>query len=272
MRPLLTSLSLLLILSGCSFNNIKEDDSLKQYFDQHKVTGSFGMFDNTRGDVTVYDLGKFTDSVYTPASTFKIVNSLIGLETGIVSNDSAVIQWNGTNNFNPNCNKDLPMYEAFRQSCVPWFQELARRVGKDTMQFWLDSIGYGSRYKRAVINTIDTFWLDNSIKISPDEQLGLMKKLYFDQLPFKAWTQREVKSMMLVESNDKYKLSYKTGWGRSENGNSIGWVVGWIEENKHPYPFVLQIESADPNQDIVATRLEILDKIFRHYGFKEGKK
>jgi beta-lactamase class D len=198
----------------------------------------------------------------------------VALETGVAVNDSAVINWNGKATSRPECDKNLPMYQAFRASCVPWFQELARRIGKDTMQHWLDTLGYGSRYNRAVISKIDTFWLDNSIKITADEQVGLMKKLYFDQLPFKKWTQRMVKSMMLMESTDKYKLSYKTGWGHRENGNSIGWIVGWIEENKHPYPFVLQIESqsADRNFDIATARMNILNDIFKHYGFKEGKK
>jgi beta-lactamase class D len=164
------------------------------------------------------------------------------------------------------------MYQAFRYSCVPWFQELARRIGKDTMQTWMDSLGYGSRYGKVAIQKIDTFWLDNSIKVTADEQLGLVKKLYFDQLPFKKWTQRQVRSMMIQENNSNYTLAYKTGLGRRENGNQLGWVVGWIEENKHPFPFVLQIESAEKDFDMVKVRLDLLNDILKHYGFKEGKK
>ena len=47
---------------------------------------------------------------------------------------------------------------------------------------------------------------------------------------------------MQQENNANYRLSYKTGWGFRENGNAIGWVAGWIEENVHVYPFVLNIE------------------------------
>ncbi|HYF32625.1 MAG TPA: penicillin-binding transpeptidase domain-containing protein [Chitinophagaceae bacterium] len=261
-----------LVLFGCSRNNVVEDDSIKQYFDEHKVTGCFGQFNNTRGEFTVYNLSRFADSAYLPASTFKIVNSLIGLETGIIANDSAVIPWNGVPWFREACNQNLPMYMAFRESCVPWYQELARRIGRDTMQFWLDSLGYGSRHGRAEISKIDTFWLDNAVKITADEQLGLAKKLYFNQLPFKRWVQGRVKSMMTVETRNEYILAYKTGTGRAPNGHLIGWVVGWIEENKHPYPFVLQLESTDPGIDMRPTALAVLDKILKHYGFKEGKK
>jgi beta-lactamase class D len=260
------------VFSACSVNNVTQDNSIQPFFDEHKVTGTFAIFDNNEGEFTIYNLDRFRDSAYLPASTFKIVNSLIGLETGVVSSDSAVLPWNGVHHFIEACNKDLPMYQAFRYSCMPWFQELARRTGKDTMQLWLDSLGYAGRYGRAQIKTLDSFWVDNSIKITADEQLGLVKKLYFDQLPMKKWTQRKVKSMMLMENNNLYRLSYKTGWGRRENGNSIGWIVGWIEENRHPYPFVLQVESTDPQPDMVKIRMDILNKIFAHYGFKQGKK
>ncbi len=66
-------------------------------------------------------------------------------------------------------------------SAVPYYQEVARRIGKDTMQFWLDSLSYGTK---KITTAIDTFWLDNSLKITPDEELGLVKRLYFNQLAF----------------------------------------------------------------------------------------
>jgi len=78
--------------------------------------------------------------------------------------------------------------------------------------------------------------------------------------------------MMLMEDNSNYKLSYKTGWGNRENGNSIGWIVGWIEENRHPYFFVLQIETADPKADIVSIRMKMLKDILGQYGFFHGTK
>jgi len=263
---------LALFAVSCSNNNVDVDDSLKKYFDENHVDGTFGLFDNALGNFTIYKLDRFKDSAYLPASTFKIVNALIGVETGRVKDDSAVIQWNGKPWTNPACNADLPMYQAFRNSCVPWFQELARRIGKDTMQHELDSLGYGQRYGKPSIKQIDSFWLDNSVKVTADEQLGLVKRLYFQQLPFQARTQRIVKSMMLMEDNSNYKLGYKTGWGRRENGNSIGWIIGWIEENKHAYFFALQIESSDADIDIAKVRMNMLKSILDQYGFFKGRR
>lgn len=260
-------------LSSCSPNNVTEDDSFKKYFDSAGVTGCFGFFDNGQGNFTIYNLPRFRDSAYTPASTFKIVNSLVGIETGRVKDSSTVFPWNGISRGRPECDSNMTMLSAFKLSCPPWFQELARRIGKDTMQFWLDSLGYAARYGRFVIkNNLDTFWLDNSMKVTADEELGLVKKLYFDQLPFQKRTQEMVKNMMLWENNANYKLSYKTGWGMPANGHQLGWVTGWIEENKHPYFFVLQIESSNPNFDMRTARINILKNILKQMGFFEGKK
>jgi beta-lactamase class D len=260
-----------ILLNACSQNNVTVDDSLKKYFDENHVTGTFGLYDNGQGQFTIYNLSRFKDSAYLPASTFKIVNSLIGIETGIITNEKMVIPWDGIPR-RPEWDKDLTMEEAFKVSAVPYYQEVARRIGKDTMQHWLDTLGYGSRYGKAIIKTsIDTFWLDNSIKITSDEQLGLVKKLYFKQLPFQGRSQDIVKRIMLQENNANYNLSYKTGWGFRENGNAIGWVVGWIEENQHPYLFVLNVEGPH-NTDIAIVRMNILKGILKQLGFFEGKK
>ena len=259
---------LLVCLYSCSPNNVKIDNSLRHFFEENQVNGTFAMFNNGTGQFTIYNLKRYRDSSFLPASTFKIVNALIGLQTGRITSDSMVIKWDGIERPVKDWNKDLTMYQAFRVSAVPYFQEVARRIGRDTMQLWLDSLSYGTKKIRT---GIDTFWLDNSLKIKPDEQLGLVKKLYFNQLPFFDTYENMVKRAMLFEDNSNYKLSYKTGWGRDEKGRQLAWVVGWIEENKHPYFFVLNFESADPNADIPAIRMNMLKGILRQLGFLEGK-
>lgn len=253
-------------LFGCSNNNVNTANSLEKYFTKNKVEGCFALLDNGTGEFTVYNLARYRDSAYLPASTFKIVSSLIGLQTGKVSNDSMIINWDGIDRERAECNKDMSMYEAFRLSCPPWYQELARRIGKDTMQYWLDSLAYGNKK----ISRIDTFWLDNSLKIRPDEELGLVKRLYFNQLPFHQRNQEIVKRTMLFEDNTDYRLSYKTGLGKTEAGKQLAWITGWIEENKHPYFFVLNLESAEANADIPTIRMKILKDILAQLGFLKG--
>ena len=262
------SLALLTLLQSCSQNNVKQDKNLKKYFDENKVEGCFALMDNGTGKFTVHNLGRYRDSSYLPASTFKIVNSLIGLQTGKISSDSMVIKWDGVKRRVEEWNRDLTMYDAFRVSAVNYYQEVARRIGKDTMQLWLDSLRYGTK---KITSTIDSFWLDNSLKISPDEELGLVKRLYFDQLPFFKSYQETVKRAMLFENNANYRLGYKTGWGFTEKGHALGWVVGWIEENNHPYFFVLNIESPDKDFDMWTVRMKMLKDILKYLGFFDGK-
>lgn len=268
-------LLLIAVIASCSPNNVKVDKSLKKYFNESNVEGCFALMDNGTGQFTVHNLARYRDSSYLPASTFKILNSLIGLQTGKISSDSMVIKWDGVKRRVDDWNKDLTMYEAFRVSSVNYYQEVARRIGKDTMQRWLNVLGYGAKKANDTVSiktTVDSFWLDNSLKVTPDQQLGLVKRLYFDQLPgiFKS-NHEKVKNAMLFENNTNYRLGYKTGWGFTEQDHSIGWVVGWIEENGHPYFFVLNIESKDKGFDMWNVRMKMLKDILKQLGFFEGK-
>ncbi len=225
------------------------------------------MLNNSDGKITVYNMALDTQR-FLPASTFKIVNSLIGLQTGVIVNENMMIPWDGKMRPIQDWNKNLTMKEAFKVSSVPYYQEVARRIGYDTMKLWIDSIGYGNK---KISGPIDSFWLNNRIKISPDEQLGLVNRLYFDKLPFQKRAQQIVRDVMLAEDNTQYKLSYKTGLGYDEKNNMIGWLAGWIEENRHVYFFVTLIKSPDKNTD-PALRLSITKKILSKYGFFKGEK
>lgn len=258
MKKCLLIIAVALYMAACSPNNVQVNNSLGTYFDSAGVKGSFALFNNGTGDFTIYNLERYKDSVYSPASTFKVIHAMIALETGVVSDEKMTIQLDSA----------VTMEQAFKQSIVPYFQEVARRIGKDTMQLWLDSLKYGNH---TIGKSIDSFWLNNTIKITPDEQLGIMKRLFFNQLPFQKRTHEIVKRLMLQESNANYQLSYKTGLTYKENGDQLAWVVGWIEENKHPYFFVLNLEG---NKDIpmVDTRIKLLKNILSNQGFFEGKR
>ena len=271
MKKIIASLLLLsasLIFFSCQVNKAKNDDSLKKYFDESQVEGCFTLLNNASGEITVYNMELDTQR-FSPASTFKIVNALVGLQTGRIIDEKMVIRWDGIKRPVEAWNQDMDLTTAFKQSCVPYFQEVARRIGKDTLQQWIDSIGYGNKN---INGPIDSFWLNGKLKISPDEQLGLVKRLYFDQLPFRKTVQQAVRDLMLQEDNSAYKLSYKTGWGADDNQHDIGWVTGWIEENRHVYFFVTFVRSTHPGTDISKVRMDISKAILKQLGFMEGKK
>ena len=146
---------------------------------------------------------------------------------------------------------------------------MAKEIGKDTLKFWLDSLGYGNKN---ISSSVDSFWLNNDLKISPDEQLGMLSKLYFEQLPFPKYAQEMVANMMLQESDSLYKYSYTTGTGIDESNNSFGWNLGWIEENRHIYFFVTFVKSADKSTDVKSAAIKVSRSALKDLGFFKGEK
>lgn len=250
------------ILVSCNPNNAKVNNKLKVYFDSASVDGSFALLNNQLGDITVYNMKLDTQRI-SPATSFKVLNTLIGIQTGKISNENTIIKTDSADT------KPLTLKEAFHSSSVPWFRALAREIGKDTMQFWIDSIGYGNKN---ISSPVDSFWLNNTLKISPDEQLGFMSKLYFDQLPFQKYAQQMVRDVMLREDNTLYKLSYASGAGFDETGNPIGWITGWIEENRHVYFFVTFVRSKDKSMNMASVGEAVNKKILENLGYFKGQK
>ena len=261
---------------GCSPKNVTVDDSLGRYFDSAGVKGTFGLFDNGQGHFTIYNLSRYRDSFYTPGATFDIFQSLVAIQTGVVKDENSSIS-EALDSIQRIFKSAGPytLEECFRDSSALerlGFVELGTlRLSHDTLRKWIDSLQYGNK-KMGPADTMDIFWEDNELKINSDEQLGLLKKLYFNQLPFFSRTQEIVRRMMPAESNSVYRFCYKTAREQRENGNGIGWVIGWVEENKHPYFFVVNLESADPAKDLRHTGLVIVKDILRQQGFFQGKK
>ena len=226
------------LFTACSSGNVTVDNSLQHYFDSAGVKGSFSLFDNGQGHFTIYDLPRYRDSLYQPGATFDILQSLIAIETGVAKDDTALLYWD-------------------------------HHLGKDTLKKWIDSLQYGNKN---IGDDTAAFWSNNTLKINADQQLGLLKKLYFNQLPFFQRTQEIVRRMMPAENNSSYRLTYKIAQGTKEDGHAIGWVMGWVEENKHPYFFVVNLESADPQKDLGAAGLAIAKEILQQLGFFQGKK
>lgn len=175
-----------------------------------------------------------------PCSSFKVWNALVGLEVGAVSSAAeAFYKWDGTTRAVPEWNGDLTFEEAFRASCVPAFQSLARTIGPGRMQSWLDRIGYGDRDLSA---GVDVFWLPaggrKTILISPMEQAVLMRRLVTGDLPFRKESLAVLKDMMAARKTDRGVLYGKTGSGGDGAGKYVlGWFVGYVEGGGRTFAF-----------------------------------
>lgn len=209
---------------------------ISEYFDNHD--GCIVIYDKTRELYFRYDEKRCSER-FLPASTFKIPNSLIGLETGVIKDAEFVIKWDGIKRWNADWNKDHTLRSAIQSSCVPYYQELARRVGRERMLKYIDAISYGNG---KIGEKIDTFWLDNSIKISADEQIEFLKRFYDYNLPFSNRSIDIVKEIMSEEIYQASKLKFKTGSGQKEDGTWLCWLVGYVEKGKDVYFFAFNIE------------------------------
>jgi beta-lactamase class D len=198
---------------------------------------------------------------FIPASTFKIVNSLAGLESGTIPDQSYVIAWDGTSQPIAEWNQDHTLETAFRYSVVWYYQELARRVGQEKMQQYVDAAHYGNQ---DITGQIDTFWLEGELRISPDEQVDFLKRLYEGDLPFSSRSMDIVKDIMVIEDTEDYTFSGKTGTG-IRIPPAVGWFVGYLETNDNVYFFATNIELQTVEGNIGKAR-EITQAILRDQG------
>lgn len=216
----------------------------QKHFDQYGVKGSIVIHDLKTGKTFYYDEAR-TKKQFSPASTFKIFNSLVGLETGVIPDTGYVIPWDSVKrgNYAP-WNRSNSLNSAFKFSVVWYYQELARRVGGEEMQRLITLNKYGNE---DIHETIDAFWLSDyggKLRISQVEQIEFLKKLYRNELKFSARSQQLVKDIMLMESNEQYKLFAKTGMC-SQGNIWYGWYVGWIETKGNVYFFATHVEAED---------------------------
>ena len=251
-------------ISNSSVSDKMEVTSLeyRSYLDSLKADGIFLLLDLKTNKLIEYR-GLSKDTMLIPASTFKIPNSLIGLETGILKNEMSEFKWNGTTYQNQAWNKDQNLKEAFQNSTVWYFQELARKIGEKHMKKYLAQFKYGNQ------NTgggIDQFWLSGDLRISPLQQLEFLKSLWNEELKLSKKTTRTMKKVFTVEKRGGATLYAKTGWGFTD-GNDIGWYMGVVENEKSTYLFVHVLVSNDSRLEYFGeSRKSISRKILAEKG------
>jgi beta-lactamase class D len=212
-------------------------EEFKKYFDAFKVDGSFTMYDLKNDSFVFYNPAQFKQP-FLPASTFKICNALIGLETGVIRDENFVIPWDGVVRQVVAWNKDQDLITAFRNSTVPYYQELARRVGGKRMKYWLNRAKYGNA---DTSGGLDKFWLSGGLRITPEQQIDFLRRLYKNELPFSARSIDIVKRIMIAKDTVGYTLRAKTGL-TDQDGKSIGWYVGDLETGAGVYFFATCIQ------------------------------
>ncbi len=231
-------------------------------FAKHGVKGTFILC-----PVDTYDCVRINtargEQRFIPASTFKILNSLIALETGVIDGTEEVLPWDGRKHRITSWNQDQDMEHAFQRSCVWFYQELARRIGETRMRQFLNRTAYGNMNMGG---GIDRFWLDGDLRISAVEQIGLLRRLWKEDLPFRTDVQRTVKRLMVLEKGDNYVLYGKTGLG-DVDGVWYGWLVGFVERDGKASCYALNISSKSATlKEIAQLRHVLVRELLKEHG------
>jgi beta-lactamase class D len=209
---------------------------------------------------------------FSPKSTFKIPNSLIGLEAGVIRDGDFVIAWN-RDKYPPQANwnqepfrhwgQDQTLRSAIKHSVVWYYRELALRVGPERMKKYVDAFHYGNT---DISGRIDDFWLNGTLKISADEQVDFLKNFYAGNLRVSKRSLGIVKDILVLEKTPTYTLSGKTGGGSIRGGVYIGWFVGYLETNGNVCVFALNLEGSSFDE-VRDQRIEFTKRILTKLGY-----
>jgi beta-lactamase class D len=255
------------ILPSRSFANVApqrgeiREDLAKRFTDE----GTAGTFVGYKTDdyLLIASDKERSGQAMLPASTFKIPNSLIALETGVVGDpDKDVFKWDGVVRSIEGWNKDHTLRSAIAASAVPVYQEIARRIGAERMQKYVDLLEYGNR---DIGGGIDQFWLTGNLRIDPVQQVDFVDRLRRGALPVSKRSQELVRDILPVTKSGDAVIRAKSGLLGAEVGKpSLGWLVGWAEKGSAQTVFALNMDCREPRH--VADRMKLAQQCLADIG------
>ncbi len=235
---------------------------LQDALDDEKVAGVVVVYDPQKN--TYYTNSRErADTEYLPASTYKIFNSLVALETGVVADEEEMIEWDDVVRFLDTWNQDQNLRSAIKYSAVWFYQDLARRIGEERMQQYIDAADYGNG---DISGGIDQFWLNGGTRITPNQQVGLLVRLRNSDLTFSERTMSIVRDIMILDesySASGFVLRGKTGWADSPVPG-VGWFVGYIEKGEEVYYLATEIDML--GDEGIPKRRTVTDRALENLG------
>lgn len=263
--PLLLVLLLSLLLPLPALAADSERPDLARFFAERNLDGCFVL---GRGAQTIRVNPERAVTRYRPASTYKVVNALVALESGVAPDTGFLLRWDGVHRDFPGWDSDLTLEQAFRVSCVWYFVELGRLNGRERLGAAMKALAYGN----ADASGSDQFWLDGPLRISADEQMRFLGRLARGEVPFSPRTLGLMRQIMLLDQGQdgrgEWKLYGKSGMavhggvpGDPRDLTPVGWLVGYVERGGESIPFALNLSPrpGDPRtwRDLLPVRMEL---------------
>jgi len=225
---------------------VVERTALRAILQEEGVSGTIALLREEEREVVCSDVVLCQQRVL-PASTFKIANALIGLETGVIADADFVIPWDGVQREFADWNRDHTLRSAIAASAVPYFQELSRRVGAAREAHWTRALVYGNGDTGSAAR-VDEFWLEGPLAISAVEQVSFLRRFARGELPVSSRSLAVVRAILVLAEHDGTVLRGKTGWARPHQRDQHGWFVGFVERG-HERAYVAVLVRPGPGQD-----------------------
>ncbi len=220
------------ILLVISIATNADENKIKSLYELNNISGSI-IIESANGIVSHQYNINGTEG-FTPASTFKIPNTLIILEEGLINHQQEIIKWDGKEREYGPWNKDQTLKSAFRYSCVWCYQRYAIQVGNEKYLSYLRKFDYGNLRTGS---DVTRFWLDGDLRVTVRDQIQFLRKLHTEELPIKKRHIQTLKSIMLSGSHEDYKIWSKTGWSGKD-----GWFIGYLTTADQTWFFANHIE------------------------------
>lgn len=208
------------------------------------------------------DPAPLCDTRLSPASTFKVPHALAALDSGVIATPEESMDWDGTGQWAESARRPHTLASAIRDSVVWYFQRIAVRLGMEREREYLEKYEYGNR---DASSGLTTFWLGQSLEITPVEQLAFWRKLYSGSLPAKARSMDLVRQMLIqprdtvVDARGWHRfaapwppdavVSTKTGATTDRSGQVIRWLAGHVARKDGEYLFVSAVRGPDVEGD-----------------------
>ena len=222
----------IVVLLTISINLYANEKKIEDLYSSNNINGSL-LIESLDGKAKhQYNVNE--QESFIPASTFKIPNTLIILEEGLIKDQFEIIKWDGEKREYAAWNQDQTLKTAFQYSCVWCFQRYAIQVGDKKYHEYLRKFYYGNLLTGS---DITRFWLDGDLRLSVKDQIRFLRKVYAEDLPIKKHHIRILKAIMLSEENEDYKIWSKTGWSGKD-----GWYVGYLETDNQIWFFANHVE------------------------------
>jgi bla regulator protein BlaR1 len=233
-------------------------ENLSKYFAGYE--GSFVLYNLQADQYRIYNENNSTVRV-SPNSTYKIYSALFALESNVITRENSTMKWNGEHYPYASWNKNQSLSTAMKSSVNWYFQNLDKKVHLNNIQHYLEQINYGNN---DLSGGVSQYWIESSLKISPIEQVQLLKAFYNNEFGFNPKNVQTVKEVIQLEEKNGAKLSGKTGTGSVNEKNINGWFIGYVETKENTYFFATNIQNE--NNSYGSKAVEITKSILKDKG------